>query len=59
MLNNRTKEPVSEDPKKIVFFVDGNNKSIFIKELEPLLKIYKNKEIYNVLDSFNSFLKPL
>ncbi len=57
MLNNRTKEPVSEDYKKIVFFVDGNNKSIFIKELEALLKIYKNKEIYNVLDSFNSFLK--
>lgn len=57
MLNNRTKEPVSEDPKKIVFFVDGNNKSIFIKELEPLLKTYKSKEIYNVLDSFNSFLK--
>lgn len=57
MLNNRTKEPVSEDPKKIVFFVDGNNKSIFIKELESLLKTYKSKEIYNVLDSFNSFLK--
>ena len=57
MLNSHTKEPVSEDPKKIVFFVDGNNKSIFIKELEDLLKTYKSKEIYNVLDSFNSFLK--